>query len=566
MMTRSDATLPNASAGLRRHSDIIFRHMWQHNYTPLGDSLALSTLGAAFPVFVLLLLIGVLRKPAWIAALSGLAAAVLVAIAEYGMPIGHVASSMGYGAAFGLFPIGWVVFTAILLYNITVDTGKFEIVKKSVGNLTEDRRLQALLIAFAFGAFIEGAAGFGTPVAVAAAMMVGLGFSPFYAAGICLLANTAPVAFGSIGTPLITLAAITSLPLDRLSAGVGRICAPVSLIVPGYLILVMGGWNALKGVLPAAILCGVAFAGTQFFVSNFIGPELTDIAASLAAILSLVVLMRVWKPRDHFVLEGCTEQAKSEHIPLGEAVMAWMPYALLVICVLAWGYKPLQTQLKALDVVFPWPGLHNLVQRMPPTVSKPTGYAAIYTWGWISAPGTACLIAAFLAALVLRMPVSRFFTILFRTARQLLLAELTIAAVLALAFLMNYSGATATMGLAFSATGAMFPFFSALLGWMGVFLTGSDTSANALFGNLQVVTAQKLGMNPVLMAASNSSGGVMGKMISLQSVAVAAAATSMASSGESKLFRFTLKHSVLLASVIGMIVVVYAYVLTNLQP
>jgi lactate permease len=540
--------------------------MWQHNYTPFGGSLALSALGAAFPVFVLLLLIGVLRKPAWIAALSGLGAAIVVAIVEFGMPMGHLVSSIGYGAAFGLFPIGWVVFTAILLYNITVDTGKFEIVKKSVGNLTEDRRLQALLIAFAFGAFIEGAAGFGTPVAVAAAMMVGLGFSPFYAAGICLLANTAPVAFGSIGTPLTTLAGITSLPLDRLSAGVGRICAPVSLIVPGYLILVMGGWRALSGVLPAAIVCGVAFGGMQFFVSNFIGPELTDIAASLAAILALVVLMRVWKPSDQFALEGCTQQAKSEHIPWGEAVIAWMPYVLLVVCVLAWGYKPLQVQLKAMDVVFPWPGLHNLVQRMPPAVAKPTGYAAIYTWGWISAPGTACLIAAILAAAVLRMSVTRFFTILLKTVRQLLLAELTIASVLALAFLMNYSGATATMGLAFATSGAMFPFFSALLGWMGVFLTGSDTSANALFGNLQVVTAQKLGMNPVLMAASNSSGGVMGKMISLQSVAVAAAATSMASSGESKLFRFTLKHSVFLASLIGLIVVVYAYVLTAFQP
>ena len=458
------------------------------------------------------------------------------------------------------------MFTAILLYNITVDMGKFEIVKKSVGNLTEDRRLQALLIAFAFGAFIEGAAGFGTPVAVAAAMMMGLGFSPFYAAAICLIANTAPVAFGSIGTPLTTLHTITSLPLDRLSAGVGRICAPVSLIVPGYLVMVMGGWKALKGVLPAAIVCGVAFAGTQFVVSNFIGPELTDIAASLIAILCLVILMRVWHPKDSFVLQGCSTQAKREHIPLGELFMAWVPYMLLVICVLAWGYKPLKVRLLATDIAFPWPGLHNLVQQMPPVVARPTPYSAPYRWVWLSAPGTACLIAAMLSALVLRMPVSRFLDVLFKTVRQLLLAEFTIATVLALAFLMNYSGATATMGLAFSTTGAMFPFFSTLLGWMGVFLTGSDTASNALFGNLQVVTAQKLGMNPVLMAASNSSGGVMGKMISLQSVAVAAAATSMASSGESKLFRFTLKHSVLLATIIGVIVVIYAYVLPGLQP
>lgn len=540
--------------------------MWQHNYTPVGDSLALSALCAAFPVFALLLLIGVLRKPAWIAALSGLGAAVVVALAEYGMPIERLAGSIGYGAATGLFPIGWVVFTAILLYNITVEMGKFEIVKKSVGNLTEDRRLQALLIAFSFGAFIEGAAGFGTPVAVAAAMMMGLGFSPFYAAALCLIANTAPVAFGSIGTPLTTLHSITSLPLDRLSAGVGRICAPVSLIVPGYLVVVMGGWKALRGVLPAAAVCGVAFAGTQFLVSNFIGPELTDIAASLIAILCLVILMRVWHPSDNYALEGCSAQAKREHIPFGELMSAWSPYILLVICVLAWGYKPLKMKLTGMDVVFNWPGLHNLVQMMPPVVGKPTPYAAVYRWVWLSAPGTACLIAAILSAIVLRMPPARFFKVLSKTVRQLMLAELTIATVLALAFLMNYSGATATLGLAFSTTGAMFPFFSALLGWMGVFLTGSDTSANALFGNLQVVTAQKLGMNPVLMASSNSSGGVMGKMISLQSVAVAAAATSMASSGESKLFRFTLKHSVLLASTIGLIVVIYNYVLPGLQP
>jgi L-lactate transport len=540
--------------------------MWQHNYTPINGSLALSALGAAFPVFVLLLLIGVLGKPAWMAALSGLGAAILVALIEFGMPVGHMLASIGYGAAFGLFPIGWIVFAAILLYNITVETGKFEIVKKSVGSLTEDRRLQALLIAFAFGAFLEGAAGFGTPVAVAAAMMTGLGFSPFYAAAICLLANTAPVAFGSIGIPLTTLAGITSLPLDRLSAGVGRICAPVALIVPAYLMMVMGGWKALRGVLPAAIVCGVTFAGAQFVVSNYIGPELAAIAASLAAIVSLVILMRIWKPKDQFVLEGCTPQAKHEPIPLGEALMAWVPYALLVVCVLAWGYKPLHTRLDAVNIVFPWPGLHNLVQRMPPAVNQPSPYGAIYTWNWLSAAGTSCLIAAILSALVLRMSPARFFRVLIKTARQLMLAELTIATVLALAFLMNYCGATATMGLAFAATGAMFPFFSALLGWMGVFLTGSDTSANALFGNLQVVTAHKLGMNPVLMASSNSSGGVMGKMISLQSVAVAAAATSMASTGESRLFRFTLKHSVLLASIVGLIVVFYAYVAPGLQP
>jgi len=535
--------------------------MWQQNYTPIADSVGLSSLAAAVPIFTLLLLLGVLRKPAWIAALTGLASAVVIALAVYRMPVAQMFGAVTYGAAFGLFPIGWVVFWAVVLYRITVDTGKFEIIKDSVGSLTGDRRLQALLIAFAFGAFIEGAAGFGTPVAVAAAMLAGLGFSPFFAAGICLLANTAPVAFGSIGTPLITLAGITGLPLMDLSANVGRICAPVSLIVPGYLVVVMGGFRALKGVLPAALLCGASFAGVQFLVSNYLGPQLTDILASLAAIGSLVVLLKLWRPKDTFTLEGEKPQAAARSHPTGEALLAWMPYVLLVILVLLWGYEPVKALLNKATSTFTWPSLHNEVIRIAPVVAKPTPYAAPFTLNALSASGTACLIASVLAALLLRMPLSQFFKTVGTTARQLMFSMLTIATVLGLAFLMNYSGATATLGLAFAATGALFPFFSALLGWLGVFLTGSDTSANALFGNLQVVTATKLDLNPVLMASSNSSGGVMGKMISLQSIAVAAAATGMASSDEAKLFRFTLKHSILLASVLGLIVVFYAYVM-----
>ncbi len=541
--------------------------MWSHNYTPVADSAGWSALVAAFPIFVLLLMIAILRKPAWMSSLAGLAAAAVVALFVNGMPANIMLSSVAYGAASGLFPIGWVVFTAILLYNITVETGKFEIVKNSIGNLTEDRRLQALLIAFAFGAFIEGAAGFGTPVAVAASMLTGLGFAPFLAGGICLLANTAPVAFGSIATPLITLASITGLPLLKLSAGVGRICAPVSLIIPAYLIMVMGGWKALRGVLPAVILCGVSFAGVQFVVSNFIGPELTDILASLAAISVLVVLLRLWRPKDQFKLPGDGPAHPYTHIPTADALMAWAPYGLLVVCILFWSYKPVQVQMAHASLKFAWPGLHNLVMKMPPVTTKPVPYEAFYTLPWLSASGTACLVAALLTALVLRVSPSRFMKILGKTARQLALAELTIAVVMALAFLMNYSGSTATLGLAFAATGAAFPFFSAMLGWLGVFLTGSDTSANALFGNLQVVTATHLNMNPVLMAASNSSGGVMGKMISLQSVAVAAAATSSGGGHEeSRLFRFTLKHSILLASLVGLIVMFYAYAGKSFAP
>jgi len=555
--------------------------MWNQNYTPIAGSLGLSSIAAAIPIFVLLFLLGVKRKPAWIAALSGLAAAALVATFAYGMPADKLFSAVIYGVANGLFPIGWVVFTAILLYRITVEMGKFETLKDSVGNLSQDRRLQALLIAFAFGAFIEGAAGFGTPVAVAAAMLTGLGFSPFYAAGICLLANTAPVAFGSIGTPLVTLQAITKLPLDRLSAGVGRICAPVSLIVPAYLILVMGGWPALKGVAPAALLCGLSFAGTQFFVSNFVGPELTDILASLAAIGSLIVLFKVWKPKDNFVLPG--EHATEAAAPVfkdgrravavadrphtgGEVFMAWAPYLLLVVFVLLWAHKPIKAQLETQTVAFAWPGLHNQIQQIPPVVVKQAPYGASYRFNWLSAPGTSCLFAAILSALILGMSPARFGRVFAGTVKQMLLPELTIASVLGLAYLMNYCGATATLGLALAATGVLFPFFSALLGWLGVFLTGSDTAANALFGNLQVITATSLHLNPVLMASSNSAGGVMGKMISLTSVAVAAAATGMKKEDESRLFRFTLKHSILLATVLGLIVMVYAYVLPQLAP
>jgi L-lactate transport len=498
----------------------------------------MMTLIAAIPIFVLLLLIGVLRKPAWMASIVGLTAAILVALAAYHMPVPRLIATVTYGAAFGLFPIGWVVFAAILLYRIILETGKFDILKDSIGHLTDDPKLQALLIAFAFGAFVEGAAGFGTPVAVAAAMLTGLGFSPFYAASICLLANTAPVAFGSIGIPITTLAVTTGLPVDRLSAGVGRICAPVSLIVPAYLILVMSGWRGLRAVLLPTLACGVAFAGTQFAISNFVGPQLTDILSSLAAMIALLICM----PR---------RSRRSTGHSARQIFLAWAPYGLLVVFVLLWGYKPLQLKLDSFSIPVHWPGLAD----KPP-----------YKFTWLAASGTACLFAAILGAFVTGLSLRQFGKVFAHTAKQLALAELTLACVLGLAFTMNYSGATATLGLAFAATGAMFPFFSSLLGWLGVFLTGSDTSANALFGTLQVVTATKLGMNPVLMASANSAGGVMGKMISLTSIAVAAAATSMKRSDEALLFRFTLKHSILLASVIGLIAMFYSYVMPAWAP
>ncbi|HLG95720.1 MAG TPA: lactate permease LctP family transporter [Bryobacteraceae bacterium] len=561
--------------------------MWQHNYTPLDGNLFGSAAIASLPIVTLLLLLGVLRKPAWISALSGLATTILVALFLYGMPVAHVFSATLFGAAFGLFPIGWIVIGAVFLYRITVETKNFEVIKYSLGNLTQDRRLQALLIAFAFGAFLEGAAGFGTPVAVAAAMLAGLGFSPFFAAALCLLANTAPVAFGSIGIPAITLAGITGLPLDRLSAAIGRICAPVSLFVPGYIVVVMGGWTALARVFPAALVCGGVFAGLQFLISNYVGPQLTDLIASLGSIVALVLLFMVWKPKDTDRSAAPTQAGGPRHAagssgtgaatataPLAapvhytprQVLLAWSPYLLLVAVVLLWGWKPMQAPLNSVSKAIAWPGLHNQIARVPPVTSKVTPYAAVFNFNWLSAAGTSCLIACILSAFVLRVSPLRFLKIFGDTLRQLAFAMVTLAAVLGLAYLMNYCGATGTLGLAFAATGASFPFFGAILGWLGVFLTGSDTSANALFGNLQVITATRLNLNPVLMAAANSAGGVMGKMISLSSIAVAAAATGMAPEEEAKLFRFTLKHSIFLASLIGLVVLFYAYVAPGLQP
>jgi L-lactate transport len=544
--------------------------MWEQNYIPVADSLTLSATLAAVPLAGLLLLLGVFRKPSWMAALSGLGLALVVALFAYGMPVSLAVSSTLMGAAFGLFPIGWILFNAILLYQLTVKSGKFEVIKHSLGNLTADRRLQALLIAFAFGAFLEGGAGFGSPVAVAAAMLVGLGFTPFYAAVLCLLANTAPVAFGSIGIPVITLAGITGLPLDRLSAGVGRICAPVSVWIPAYLVVVMSGFRGLMAVWPAALVCGVAFALSQFLVSNYIGPHLTDIIAALATIFGLVVLLKLWRPkevmtelpdREHQSPQDPQQpQVELPHHSGKEIFAAWVPYLLLVVFVLAWGIPAARPYLDLATFQLSWPALDGAVMRVAPLVETPSAYPAIFKLDLLAASGTACMLACIVAAMFLRISPARFLQTVREVAMQLAKPMITISAVLGLSFLMNYSGATMTLGLAFAATGALFPFFSALLGWLGVFLTGSDTAANALFGNLQVVTAGQLGLNPVLMASSNSAGGVMGKMISLQSIAVAVAAAGMATSEESRLFRYTLRHSLFLASVIGLVVVFYAYV------
>jgi lactate permease len=422
-------------------------------------------------------------------------------------------------------------------------------------------------------------------VAVSGAMLAGLGFNPFYAAGICLLANTAPVAFGSIGIPVTTLAAVTGLPVLPLSAMVGRMCAMISIIIPGYLIVVMAGRKRALEVLPAIIACGVSFAGMQFYVSNNVGPELTDIVSSLTCIVVMVAVLKLWKPRNIMRLEGDTPASitMSRH-SAGELFLAWSPYLLLVIFVLLWGEASIKPRINAIgDSLLPAglptvpasglvaarlmvPGLHNMIERIPPVVPQPSPYAALFELNWLSASGTACLFAIFATALVLRVSPSRLAKTYVDTFKQLKFALLTIACMLGLAYLMNYSGMTSTLGLALAATGVAFPFFSAVVGWLGVFLTGSDTSANALFGNLQVVTANALGLNPILMASVNSAAGVMGKMISVQSIAVAVAATGMTADDESRLFRFTIKHSVLLMMVMGVISMLFAYVFPGAVP
>ncbi|MEO6910450.1 MAG: lactate permease LctP family transporter [Edaphobacter sp.] len=564
---------------------------WDQTYLLFGHGLGFSVLLAALPIFTLLFLLGVMRKAAWIAGLSGLAVTFVIAIGAYHMPPVVAISAAANGAAFGLFPISWIVFWAIVLFRVTVETGQFEIIKDSIGRLTSDPRLQALLIAFAFGGFLEGAAGFGTPVAIAATMLIGLGFSPFSASAICLLANTAPVAFGSIGIPIITLAGTTGLPLDKLSAAVGHICAPISFFLPAYLIIAMGGFASLSGIVVPTLLAGFSFAVVQFSISVYVGPQLADIMAALAAMSSLVLYLRFChaKKGDEEVAIGAyagmgissgpgarfarlgaieeidptpgVEQRVLSRHTIGSILYAWMPYGLLVICVLLWGWVPLQTILNRFTVLLSWPFLDDVVRRMPPIVAVATPYHAVFSLNWLSASGTACMIATLLSAICLRMKLRDFTKVLIGVMRQLYLPTVTVTSVLAIAFLMNYCGATATLGLGFSATGAMFPFFSALLGWVGVFLTGSDTSANALFGNLQVVTANHLGFDPILMAAANSAGGVMGKMISLQTIAIAAAATDLSQPDQAKLFRFTLKHSILLASIVGCAVLLYTYVL-----
>ena len=547
---------------------------WTQIYNPLGN-LLLSALVASLPVVVLLGLLAFFHVKAHVAAIAGLATSLAIAMLVYGMPAPLAIASAANGAAFGLFPIGWIVLCAIFVYDITVETGKFEIVKETIAGLASDRRIQALLIAFSFGAFIEGAAGFGTPVAISAAMLIGLGFKPLQAAGIALIGNTAPVAYGALGTPIIALAKVTGLPLETLSAMVGRQLPIFSVIVPFWLVWAMAGFKGMREVWPACLTSGLSFAVVQFLISNYHGPWVVDIAGAIASILCTVLLLKFWQPSSTWRFAHERADAASEEAPpvnparkhsRREAFIAWMPWIILSALVFLWGLPQVKAFLNSVSVIeIPVPGLDKMVFRAPPVAPQPKAEEAVFVFNWISATGTGLLLTGIISGLLLGLSPARLLRIFGRTLWRVRWSLLTIAAMLALGFNTRFGGLDATMGLAFASTGFLFPFFSPLLGWLGVALTGSDTSSNVLFGNLQQVTAQQLGISPVLAAASNSSGGVMGKMIDAQSIVVAGVATGQ-EGGEGDILRYVFFHSVALAALVGILVMMQAYWFPSVVP
>ncbi len=536
---------------------------WNQVYDPLGNAFW-STALAALPILVLLGGIGLLHLKAHIAALFGLAVALAVAVLGFGMPAPMAGATAAYGAAFGLLPIGWIILNVIFLYRLTERTGQFDILRDSIAGITPDRRLQLLFIAFSFGAFFEGAAGFGTPVAVTAAMLMGLGFTPLAAAGLSLIANTAPVAYGALGAPVIALAAVTGLDLIELSAMIGRQLPFFSLLVPFWLIWAFAGRKGMLEVWPALLVAGLAFAVPQYLVSNFHGPWLVDVVAAICSMAALAGFLRVWQPaRIWTATDGGAQPAtlapRHGH-SAGTVFRAWLPWLILSVFVFAWGAPQFRAWLDAIWVWrMPIPGLHNLVFKMPPVVASAHSETAVYTLNLLSATGTGILLSAIVGGLILGFNPLKLLREYGRTAWLVRYSLLTISAMLALGYVTKYSGTDATLGLAFAQTGFIYPFFGAMLGWLGVALTGSDTASNVLFGGLQKITAEQLGLSPILMAASNSSGGVMGKMIDAQSIVVASTATQWYG-GEAKILRYVFFHSIALAALVGVLVMLQAYV------
>jgi lactate permease len=552
---------------------------WPQNYDPLGN-VFLSTLVAALPIVVMLGAIAWLEIKIHLAALLGLGVALAVALFAFHMPVDAALATAGYGAAYGLFPIGWIILNLIFLYQLTVDKGLFAVLRGSLAHLAPDPRVQLVLIAFSFGAFFEGAAGFGTPVAVTAAILMQLGFKPLQAAGLSLIANTAPVAYGALGTPIIALAGVTGLDVHTLSAMVGRQLPFFSLLVPFWVVWAFAGWRGMMGVWPACLTAGVSFAVPQFLVSNFHGPWLVDIIAAIVSMLAVVVLLKFWKPSDGWKPESvpglefgvpspaasAPEETTSPTQNTALVRRAWVPWILLSVLVFIWGVPQVKQQLDALSAPkFEMPRLHNTTVRVFPVVPKPTPdkptqpEAAVFKLNWLSATGTGILAAAILAGLYMGFSCLELLRVYRRTLWTVRFSLITIAGMLAVGYVTKYSGTDATLGLALAQTGSLYPFFGTLLGWLGVALTGSDTASNVLFGSLQKITAEQTGISPVLMCAANSSGGVMGKMVDAQSIVVASTATNWYGH-EGSILRYVFFHSIALAALVGILVYLQAYV------
>ena len=549
---------------------------WQQLYDPAGN-LWLSSLIALLPIAFFFVALAVLRMKGWLAGTITVAIALAVALLFYRMPLSQAFAAAGYGFVYGLWPIAWIILGAVFLYKVSVKTGQFDIIRASILSVTEDQRLQMLMVGFAFGAFLEGAAGFGAPVAISAALLVGLGFKPLYAAGLCLIVNTAPVAFGAMGIPIIVAGQVTGLDAFEIGQMAGRQLPFLTIIVLFWIMAIMDGWRGVKETWPAVLVAGGSFAIAQYLTSNFIGPELPDITASLTSLVCLTLFLRRWTPVRIFRFdtetsaEAAAQAREAPRYSAGQIVKAWSPFLILTAMVTIWSVKPFKALFAAGGALEHWvlkipvPSLDQLVQKMPPIVPVPTGYEAVYKFDAVSATGTAIMLGAVIAIVLLKMRPAAALRTFGETANELKVPIYSIGMVLAFAFIANYSGLSATLALALAHTGKAFTFFSPFLGWLGVFLTGSDTSSNALFSALQATTAQQIGVSEVLLVAANTTGGVTGKMISPQSIAIACAAVGLAGK-ESDLFRFTVKHSLIFTVMVGIITTVQAYWLTWMIP
>jgi lactate permease len=538
---------------------------WTQNYDPFG-LWPLSTLVSALPVLTLFFVLLVLKKRVWVSALAGMVMAVLLAALVFRMPAAMIANASLLGFVFGFFRIAWIIIASIFLYSVAVETGQFQVMKESVAALSSDQRIQAVLIAFCFGAFLEGTGGGGAPVAIAGAFLIGLGFPPFQAATLCLLANTAPVAWGGVGNPIRVLAGVTGLPEHALNAMTGRILPPFSLILPIWLVRSMTGTKQTLEVLPALLVAGGAFAGMQFYWSNFVETNLVDVMAAIFSLLVMVVFLKAWRPRSIMEAKASAGQEELRRHSVVAVLKGWSPFALSSVLIFFWALPSFARYLRLGSALsFPLPGLHNLVLRAPPVVPVPAPEAAIIDLNFIALPGTAVFLGAFLAALLLGMRVSRALAILGQTFRLLVPSMLAISFMVGLAYVTRYSGMDTVLGLSLTRTGWIYPLFGTLLGWLGVALTGTDAGSNALFGNLQKVTAEQLGLSPVLMASANSAGGVMGKMIDAQSIVVASTSTGL-EGREAEIFKFVIWHSVALVTLVGLLVMLYAYAVPWIVP